>query len=67
MILTRPLKKVFFARRCVGKFFWFHCSASRASLVQVRAFLVGCLSLVRSKFARPTGGILRNEVCTLRA
>jgi hypothetical protein len=35
MILTRSLEEVFFARRC--EFSWFHCSASRASLVQVRA------------------------------
>jgi hypothetical protein len=67
MILTRPWEEVFFARRCVGEFSWFHCSASRASLVQVRAMSSRCLSLVRSKFARPTVGILRNEVCTLRA
>ena len=37
MILTQPLEEVFFARRCVGEFSRFHCSASRASLVQVRA------------------------------
>jgi hypothetical protein len=36
MILTRSLEEVFFARRCVGTFSGFHCSASRASLVQVR-------------------------------
>jgi hypothetical protein len=54
MILTRPLEDVFFARRCVGEFSWFHCSASRASLVQVRA--------MSSRI-----GILRNEVCPLRA
>jgi hypothetical protein len=46
MILTQPLEEAFFARRCVGEFSRFHCSASRASLVQGRA-----MSLVRSKFA----------------
>ena len=64
MILTQPLEEAFFARRCVGEFSWFHCSASRASLVQVR----GVSS--RMSFTRAfevCSGILRNEVCTLRA
>ena len=33
-----------------------------STLVQVRAMSSRCLSHVRSKFARPTVGILRNEV-----
>ena len=52
MILTRPLEEVFFARRCVGEFSWFHCSASRASLIQVRAMLFH--SCVRSLLGQPS-------------
>jgi hypothetical protein len=37
MTLSRSSAVVFFVSRCLGERSWLHCSASRVSLVQVRA------------------------------
>ncbi len=65
MTLSRSSAVVFFVSRCLGERSWLHCSASRASLVQVRAMLIEWSSLVRLKLARPTAGIPRNDACIL--